>query len=249
MPRKSREYELRIDAYSPETIPMVRLAEYMADLATLLGEYKSVHFVRLAKGSTRLVHAVEYEAEPKIRERVQSVRNDEGPIEAVRAARNIDRRLAHDNASGELIDPTKSRIIDFPGRKRFSQPLYGPFNQSGTLDGIPIRVGGEADPVPVHLEEPGLPPHICYASRAVAREIAPHIFSTMIRAEGIGRWHRDSDGKWLLDRFTIHSFKKLKDAPLTEVVERLHSIPGKFRELEDPIKKLRELRHGEEAVS
>ncbi len=248
MPTKRREYELRIEAYSPDTIPMVRLAEYMADLATLLGEYKSVHFVRLGKGSTRLVHAVEHEAEPKIRERVQSVRNDEGPIDAIRAARNIDRRLAQDNASGELVDPVNHKIIDFPGRKRFTQPIYGPFNQPGTLDGIPIRVGGETDPVPVHLEEPGQPAHICYASRAVAREIAPYIFSTMIRAEGVGRWHRDADGKWLLDKFTIHSFKKLKDTPLTDVVERLRSIPGKFQQLEDPLKKVREMRHGEEAA-
>src|ERR1700693_346222 len=117
MAKKKREYELRIEAYTPETIPMVNLAEYMADLATLLGEYKSVHFVRLTKGSTRLVHAIEYEAEPKIRERVQSVRNQDGPIEAQQAARRIDQRLAKDNASGTLIDPTAAKIIEFPGRK------------------------------------------------------------------------------------------------------------------------------------
>ncbi|HWF08216.1 MAG TPA: hypothetical protein VG297_07120 [Bryobacteraceae bacterium] len=57
---------------------MVRLAEYLADLAALRGEYKSVHFVRLAPGSTQLVHSVEYEAEPKIRERLNGVRNDDG---------------------------------------------------------------------------------------------------------------------------------------------------------------------------
>ncbi len=244
MARKRREYELRIDAYTPDTIPMVRLAEYMADLATLLGEHKSVHFLRLMKGSTRLVHVVEYEAEPKVRERIQQVRNQDGPIEALRAARNIDRRLAEDNASGVLVDPTAAKIIEFPGRKRFAQPKYGPFNQLGTIDGIPIRVGGEADPVPVHLEEPGQEPHICHASRAIAQEIATHIFSSMIRAEGVGRWHRDGDGKWIRDRFTIHNFKKLKDVPLNEALIRLRAIPSKLHELADPLAELRNLRHG-----
>jgi hypothetical protein len=245
MARKQREYELRIDAYTPETIPMVRLAEYMADLATLLGEHKSVHFVRLAKGSTRLVHAVEYEAEPKVRERVNSVRNQDGPIEAQRAARNIDHRLAQDNASGVLVDPTAAKVMEFPGKKRVTQPEYGPFNQPGTVDGVPIRVGGETDPVPVHLEEPGYEPHICYASRVIAQEIAPYIFSTVIRAEGIGRWHRDGDGKWIRDRFTIHSFKKLKELPLSEAIARLRAIPSKLHRIEDPLDAVARLRHAD----
>lgn len=248
MARKRRQYELRIEAFSPDTIPMVRLAEYMADLATLLGEYKSVHFVRLEKGSTRIVHAVEYEAEPKVRERVQSVRSQDGPPDAQQAARRIDQRLAQDNASGTLVDPTSAKIIEFPGRRRFTQPVYGPFNQTGTIDGIPIRVGGEADPVPVYLEEPGEAPHICYASRAIAREIAPYLFTSFIRAEGVGRWHRDGDGQWVRDRFTIHSFKRLKDVALGEVVSRLRAVPSELSSAEDPLRELHDYRHGKNGL-
>ncbi len=50
------EFRLKIDAYSPKTIPMASLASYMNDLARLLGELASVHFVRLEEGSTVLVH-------------------------------------------------------------------------------------------------------------------------------------------------------------------------------------------------
>ncbi len=246
--KRSREYILKIDAFTPATIPMVRLAEYMADLATLLGEYKSVHFVRLGEGTTQLVHAVEYEAEPKVRERVHAVRNQDGPIDAMRAAREIDQRLAHDNATGSIIEPTGSKIIEFPGKKRFTEPQYGPFNQAGTIDGIPIRIGGETDPVPVHLEEPGQEAHICYASRAIATQIAPYIFSTMIRADGIGRWHRDADGKWIMDRFTIHTFRKLRDAALGDVVARLRAIPSKLKKMDDPLRELAELRYGDNAT-
>ena len=249
MPKRRREYTFVIEAYSPDTIPMVRLAEYMADLATLLGEYKSVHFVRLAAGSTQVVHTVEYEAEPKIRERVLSVRNDEGPVEAMRAARSINKRLAEDNASGLIKEPTGSKILEFAGKKRFIQPEYGPFNQPGVLDGIPIRVGGETDPVPVHLEEPGQEPHICYASRVIARQIAPYIFSTMLRVDGIGRFHRDADGKWIRDRFTIHSFKKLRDVPLSESINKLRAIKSSLHEIDDPLQQLETIRHGKNSRS
>ena len=33
-----REYRLKIEAYAPETMPMKRLAEYLADMAVLLGD-------------------------------------------------------------------------------------------------------------------------------------------------------------------------------------------------------------------
>jgi len=55
MPTGRELLEFVIDAYSPETLPMSRLAEYMAQLATLLGEKDHVHFVELAA----LIHAVE----------------------------------------------------------------------------------------------------------------------------------------------------------------------------------------------
>jgi len=78
----------------------------------------------------------------------------------------------------------------------------------------------------------------------IAQEIAPHIFSTMIRAEGVGRWHRDGDGQWIRDRFTIHSFRKLRDLPLSEAVERLRGIASRLHDVEDPLHEIHKLRHG-----
>jgi hypothetical protein len=51
----SSEYRLKIDVYTPATIPMARLAEYMQEFAVLLGEAKSVHFVRLEEGSLNAI--------------------------------------------------------------------------------------------------------------------------------------------------------------------------------------------------
>ena len=239
----AKEYILKIEAFSPATIPMARLAEYMADLATLLGESKSVHFVKLSPGSTKLAYRIEQEAEPKGRERIRAVRTHDAPQEAMRASRAIDKMLADDNATGAIIEPTGAKLLEFPGRKKFNQPLYGPFNQPGEVDGIPIRVGGEDETVPVHLEEPGRPIHMCLAKRDVAREIGAYLFTTMIRAQGTGRWCREKDGQWTLVKFTIQSFRKLEVRPLGDALKRLRAISG-FDEVKNPLAALDKIRHG-----
>ena len=43
-------YEFYIDAFTPETVPMARLAGYMADFAELLGHREHVHFGKLKQG-------------------------------------------------------------------------------------------------------------------------------------------------------------------------------------------------------
>ncbi len=44
-------YELYIDALTPATISMSRLAEYMRDFAEMLGHNEHVHFEKLKAGS------------------------------------------------------------------------------------------------------------------------------------------------------------------------------------------------------
>jgi hypothetical protein len=41
------EYVFRIDAFTPDTLPMARLAEYLSALAKLLGHQEHTHFVRV----------------------------------------------------------------------------------------------------------------------------------------------------------------------------------------------------------
>src|SRR5689334_5282075 len=127
MPPKSRqyrEYKFEIDAFSPTTIPMSRLAEYLTDLARMIGNEKSVHLLRIDQGSTAPVLMVEWEAEPKVRERLRAVKYREAPPTAMEAMRNIDKRLAEDNAKGTLLDPAGTKVVNFPGRDRNKQLTY-----------------------------------------------------------------------------------------------------------------------------
>lgn len=246
MPRRPIQYKFKIDAFTPETLPMARLAEYMADLAVLLGNEEKVHFVRLEEGSTVLVHAVEWEAGPKVVERIRSIKRAEAPPEAMGAYRSIDHRLACDNAIGRLVSPARENLIEFPGRSRPAFQTYGPITQQETIDGIPIMIGGKTDPVPVHLEE-GDVVHLCYASRAVAKRLAEHLFATLVRVTGNARWHRDPDGIWIRDRFTIADFSLLTDEPLEDVVARLQTAAGP-QESDDVLRTLDKIRHGSKRI-
>ncbi len=119
---------------------------------------------------------------------------------------------------------------------------------SEALDGILIRIGGEDDPVPVHLED-GDKIHICYAKRSIARRLAPHLFGSPLIVSGTGKWRRDPDGSWLMDRFTIQDFTELNDAPLSEVVNKLRKVEGGWKNHEDPLGELDRLRRDPDQIN
>ncbi|WP_295389754.1 hypothetical protein [uncultured Thiodictyon sp.] len=243
---QSHDYRFTIDAYTPETIPLARLAEYMKDLAALLGERKHVHFVRLESGSTSLLQRVDPEAAPKIKKRIDALNpsNGTGPDDALRAFRALDRLLAEDNAVGRLCDYDGAVIIRFPGREKPRPLTFGAFSQPGSLDGVLIKIGGKDDTVPVHLQD-GKEIHICTTTREMARRLAPHLFGATLRVQGHGRWERDAEGVWRLDRFYIDDFETLDDAPLGAVVERLRRVAGSdWAKVDDPYAELQHLRHG-----
>jgi hypothetical protein len=244
MPRDQVEYRFRIDAFSPETMPMERLAEYMAELAKLLGSQQSVHFVRLEPGSTVLVEKIEHEAAPKVRDRVNGVKHRDAPDDAIRAYDAINRKLREDNGSAFIetdVESEVSKVIEFPGRNRPPLEKFDSIYQRGAVDGVLIRVGGRDETVPVYLEE-GKKLHMCNANRAVAKLLVPYLFSGMLRASGEGKWNRDDFGNWVMERFTIHDFKPLDETPLKQVVEKLRQIESPFRSMKDPLGEIKKLR-------
>ena len=235
------------DAFTPETLPMVRLAEYMTDMAKLLGETGSVHFVGVEGGSAVLVQDVESEAQPKVRERVHAVRLREAPREAVKAYDALNQLLSADNATGALLEESShgrpARILDFPGAEPVDEGEieYGPVAQDATLQGIVIMVGGENDPVSVHLQDNDIT-HICRAKRPVAQKLAQHIFDCPVRVSGKGRWLRKADGTWDIRVFHIDRYEQLQDDPLDKIVTELRETQGDWQAPPDTLRVLRSLR-------
>jgi hypothetical protein len=222
--QKPRTAELYfwIDAFTPATIPMARLAEYMGQLATILGEPASVHFVRLKPGSTSIVHKVQSEAVPKVRDRAAAVRRGDAPRDALRAYEAVNKMLRDDNGTGALKESTDAVIIPFPG-VRTAEEKYAGIRERGTIDGEIIRVGGPHKWVPVLIEAEGETFSGCWADRVLAKQLAVRLFEP-VRLYGTGKWSRGADGKWTLQEFLIERFEALSDEPLSEVLGRIRAI-------------------------
>ena len=182
-----REIRFKINAYTPATIPMSRLAEYMADFAELLGEPASVHFVRLDDGSTVLVQRIDDEALPKVLARVNDVKAGLAPPEAMSASKNINKRLKEDNADGVAMVDDGTEIIPFPGKNQAEPNTIPTFKQRGNLDGVVISLGGRADPVPVQIQAGDIF-YRCVISRGRARSLGPYILGPEVRVHGVGRY-------------------------------------------------------------
>lgn len=240
------EYRFHIEnSYTPETLPMDRLAEYMAAYARLLGETANVHFQGVETGSAILVAAVDEPAQPKVQDRVRSLQRGSAPKDAVKAFDELDEMLRKDNATGELSGNDGAVILPFPGRTRPEPLVFGPIRQEGSLEGQVIRVGGKDDTIPVHLRDGAIIHSGLNATADLARKIAQHLLGPTLRVHGSGTWYREADGSWVLKSFKITDFEVLGDEPLEDVVASLRKIKGStWNEVPDPVRALLEDRHG-----
>lgn len=241
------EYSFLIsDSYTPRTIPMERLAEYMLALAKLLGEGGSVHFSEIRESSVGLIALVEPAAQPKVRERVQSLRSNTAPAEVLKAYNDLDGMLRRDNAYGSLQSgDAVADIIPFPGRKRPEPVVYGPFKQDGTLDGQLYRIGGKDESKHVHIRDGRHEYSVLTTNEEVALRLRHHLFGATLRFHGTGTWYRHADGSWELKAFKIRDFEELDDAPLEEIVRRLRAVKGSaLGAIPEPVRRLLEDRHG-----
>ncbi len=238
--------EFVIDAFTPDTLPMARLGEYLIQLSALLGEKERVHFLEVREGSATLVHAVEPPAFPKVRSRLQRIRAEDGPDDALKAFDELEHMLRADGAQATLRrggdqEPT-GKLLHFPGASKALPQEYGPFSQPAELQGVPISVGGRNALANVNIED-GDHVYYCEATREVALEIAPLLFFQPIRVFGTGKYVRNVDGEWKMMSFRISHFEKLDARPLAESIGRLQDVSirtGLDREILAKVAKLRE---------
>ena len=244
MPKK--ELRFNIEDTSPHTLPMARLAEYLKELATVLGNEDAVHFLRIEEGSAGCAIEIDEGREEAVITRAQNVRRGEGPKEAIKAYKSLHDTLLEDERYAELELEDGEVILDFPLPSGKTQEVFGPFWQDGTVDGMLVMIGGLDETVPVHLLDEG-GRHVCNARRETAKTLAPHLFGDPIRVHGQGKWIRNTQGKWEMHWFNISHFERLDPSSVPEVISRLRAIGGNdLMTLSDPLEEMRKIRHGEE---
>ena len=235
-------YDFRIDAWKPETLPMTRLAEYLAGLAALFGNKEHVHFHKIRRGSAIPEIVVDEAAVAAVNERLSLVGAANAPADLARASSELNRMLRDDNATGTLKFKGGAKILDFPGRKtQLAEEAV--VYEFGELDGVVIRVGGKDETVPVTLEGPDGVYCRCNAGREIARKLAAHIFGQALRVAGRGKWRRSQEGNWELESFDIRDFEPLDETPLETVVAKLRAVEGSdWNGIENPQAEFRRLR-------
>jgi hypothetical protein len=233
----------RIDSFTPDTLPMARLAEYLAHLSVLYGNDDSVHFEKLRKGSAIVQVTIEEPAYPKVYQRLQSIRTGDPDLDVQKAFRAIDRLLRADNAVGAISGSGKAKILEFPGRKL---PVVDPITiiQPTTLDGVVIRIGGRDETIPVAVRDREGAIFKCeIRGVAQARELSRHFLADTLRLSGNGKWTRSSSGRWELESLVIQSFEVLDDTELDDIVDALRRAKNNaWGEIDDPVSAWKKLR-------
>lgn len=224
------EYSFWLNAYTPETIPMERLAKYMTQLAKMLGHEHSVHFNRLERGSTVNVMRVEKEAAPKVFDRVEQVARGEAANDASAAFDELNRLLRDDNATGRLSrrtsnDPTSAVVLNFPGKDLPKPHTYGPFNEVAVIEGELVRIGGKDASAHALLVDPEGKTWSCEMDRQLASEMAQYLYKgAVLRVTGDARWERLEDQRWQMKSFKVQEFVVLAEDTLEGVTEHLRSL-------------------------
>ena len=216
------EYIFEIDVFTPLTLPMKRLHEYIGDLINLFGNEDQVHFLRVEEGSASPVFYVEPPAVVRVDRRLLAVKTGSASRRAMVSFSALNDKLLEDNGTATLRS-RQNKLLHFPGREQGASPEIGPVREPGTIEGEVIGVAGRDETIQIYLRE-GEKMHTCTGSKEQARALAQYLFEGKVRVFGDARWKRTKHGNWELEFFFIDSFVALKTDPLSEVVKRLRSI-------------------------
>ncbi|WGS49592.1 hypothetical protein LFL96_17835 [Paraburkholderia sp. D15] len=240
---KREHLSFRIDSLTPDTLPMARLAQYLAQLSILYGNNDSVHFDRLRKGSAILQVSVMEAAYPKVMQRLRQVGGADAEPDVKKAFHAIDRLLRADHSAATITHGGTAKILEFPGRKveRVKPTIV---HQPTTVDGVVIRIGGRDDAIPVALRDAeGVVINCEIRGRDQAKELSRYFLAETLRVSGNGKWSRASGGKWVLESLVIQTFEVLDDANLGDIVEALRSVTNNgWADLDDPLGAWKKLR-------
>ena len=239
-------YQFKIDALSPDTLPLARLVGYLAQLATLFGNAERVHFDKVKRGSLIVQTKVESQVMAEVNARLRQVGTPDAPEDLKKSYQVLNKMLRDDNATGVLRKANGATIIKFPGKKT---PISETIRvvEAGSLEGTLIRVGGTDETLPVWLQDTDGVIHYCNTrDKQIARELATFYLGPSVRVHGSGRWRRSQDEVWELEEFTIASFDPLAERTISQTVAAVRAIAGnEWDEIDDPIAYLNRLREKE----
>lgn len=238
-------FEFTVPGYTPETMPLDRLIDYLQQLMVILGQPSDLHLVEIKKSSTRPVFLMPHHAAVKARSRARETWEGGGPLRARDAYRRIRRMVAEDGGMPAVLSAREGTILEFPSVDLGADQEISSVRQPTTVTGELIRVGGDTEFAQILLKDySGEIVAGCFATRDIAKRLAKQIYEH-VRLSGVASWHRDRHGKWQIARMKVQSFETVEDhamgAALAEVQAAVSDWP------DDLTSRLLDMRRGEAA--
>lgn len=221
------ELSFVIPGYTPDTIPLHRLIEYLQQIAAVLGDPENIHLMEVKKGSAEPVLRAPKAVAIGARDKAKRIQRGDGTRRQVDAFNRIGKMLRRDSRDAgapALLRSQSKVVLEIPAAPEDEGSLNG-IRQASSVDGQLIRVGGAGEIASLQVQD--LQGNILSrftAKRDLAKDLAKLLWEP-VRLSGIGLWERTSEGEWRLERMQVQSFERLEDEDLSLVLERMRSLP------------------------
>lgn len=231
--RANKEISWVLEGRSPDQIPMARLAEYMQQLATMLGDTENVHFARVEKGSTRLV-ALLNPGHPaqRVQARVYAVRERRAPADAMRAFRRINDMVGEDRGHARVTFGAGA-ILRFPGNLNSDVTQFNLVDDATITGKLYALIEQTSGLLKARIRPRGGNTYVsCSADDRIGRQLRNY-FLDAVRVQGKGTWVRSENGEWSCQSLHILHVHPVKDVSLREAINALRAIDVEWSD--DPL--------------
>lgn len=220
------ELSFVIPGYTPETMPLNRLIEYLQQMTVLLGDPENLHLVAIKEGSVAPTFHLPKSVALEARDRAGKVQRGDGnkkQVDALNRLRRMLRRDSRDAGKPALLRSPQAVVLEITPAPDESGVLSG-IRQASTVDGQLISVGGANEDASLRVQDlDGQIMSGFTAKRSLAKELARLMWEP-VRLAGTGIWCRTDEGVWQLERMHVQSFERLDEAGLGVTLERLRSL-------------------------
>jgi hypothetical protein len=217
------ELEFVIPAYTPETMPLNRLLEYLEQIGAVIGAPAEMHLVRIEHSSTKPVFRVPVPSATRARDTALAISRGDGTAKQRGAYERIRKMVRKDGGKNALLNDHRGVVLSFPAAPE-DVAIFG-IRQAGHFDGLLNRVGGSGDFSSIQMQElNGDVISGFSASRYLAKEMAALLYEPL-RVHGQAIWDRSTTGRWKLTSMHIQSYERLGDDSLEDVVKELKAAP------------------------
>lgn len=217
-------FEFTVPGYTPDTMPLDRLIEYLNQLSIILGQPSDLHLIGIERSSTRPVLAMRHDVAVRARARAGEVRQGGGSVRRREAFHTIRKMVSEDGGATASLNAPEGRILEFPKIDLGADQIVHSVRQPTTLEGELIRVGGLRENAQLLIQEmSGKVIAGCTAPRDVARAMGSLLYRP-VRVSGIGSWHRTAEGQWEVGNLHVQTFEELESDTHEQAFAKLQAL-------------------------